>query len=262
FRYHLDPSRPQPYISKPVLGRFSGKMSIQISRRIDGADGRFAGVLVVSLDPAYLSKFFETIDIGSEGVIGLIGNDGIVRARRGRGNTDIGQDLSTSPLFEELAKAGQGSFVTQAQTDGLKRIYSYAAVPDYPLVVAVGMGLEEVLAPVEQAHRAHLAFGVVLSLILLLLTGFLLVGTLRGQRRERGRAGPAGLLQSILDVTPAGIWVKDEAGRFEMINVAMTEIFGRSKGDIIGRTPADLIPSDAARQVQQWEDAALADADV
>jgi len=216
---------------------------------------------VVSLDPAYLSKFFETIDLGSEGVIGLIGNDGIVRARRGRGTTDIGQDLSTSPLFAELSKAGQGSFVTQAQTDGLKRIYSYAAVPDYPLVVAVGMGIEEVLAPVDQAYRAHLAFGVVLSLILLLLTGFLLVGTLRGQRRERAIADQAFLLQSILDVTPTGIWVKDEAGRFEMINVAMTEIFGRSKDDIIGRTPADLIPSDAARQVQQWEDAALADAD-
>jgi hypothetical protein len=48
FRYHLDPSAPQPYISAPVIGRNSGKWSIQITRRIARPDGGFGGIIAVS----------------------------------------------------------------------------------------------------------------------------------------------------------------------------------------------------------------------
>src|SRR5262249_46587014 len=73
FRYQLDPSAPQPFISAPVIGRGSGKPSIQISRRLERADGTFAGVLVVSLDPQYLAQFFDTVDLGNDGVVTLLG---------------------------------------------------------------------------------------------------------------------------------------------------------------------------------------------
>src|SRR5262249_12835597 len=79
FRYQLGPSAAQPYISVPVRGRVSGKWSIQLTRRITGADGKFAGVVVISVDPFYFSQFFESADLGRHGAVRLVGLDGVVR---------------------------------------------------------------------------------------------------------------------------------------------------------------------------------------
>ena len=52
-------------------GRASGKLSIQITRRVTRKDGSFAGVVVVSIDPLYFSKFFDKVDLGQNGVVAL-----------------------------------------------------------------------------------------------------------------------------------------------------------------------------------------------
>ena len=55
-------------MSKPVIGRISGKWSVQFSRRFSNADGTFAGVVVASLNPEHLTKFYDQIDFGILGV--------------------------------------------------------------------------------------------------------------------------------------------------------------------------------------------------
>ena len=55
FRWHVDNPADELFISRPLVGRVSGKPSIQLTRKFTDADGRLAGVAVVSLDPARLS---------------------------------------------------------------------------------------------------------------------------------------------------------------------------------------------------------------
>ena len=67
FQVHLTSKMDELFISKPVMGRTTGKWSLQLSRPIRAADGSFQGVITASLDPGYLAKFYESIDVGFVG---------------------------------------------------------------------------------------------------------------------------------------------------------------------------------------------------
>jgi diguanylate cyclase (GGDEF)-like protein len=152
FRAHADTDRDELFISKPVLGRNSGKWSIQLSRRINAADGSFEGVVILSIDPNYLASFYESIDVHSDGMVLLVGLDGVVRARVASGDRVVGQSLITSTLFTRVAKANSGSYVASGQMDGIVRLASYRRVKGYPLLVVVGLSSAQVFAGVE-SHR-------------------------------------------------------------------------------------------------------------
>jgi hypothetical protein len=114
------------FISKPVLGRASGKWSIQLTRRINHPDGSFGGVAVISVDPLCFTSFYNDVDVGEYGVITLIGLDGLVRGRRSGLSTVINQDLSGALFFRELDRAPNGHFVATSPIDGVERSVSLA----------------------------------------------------------------------------------------------------------------------------------------
>ena len=66
FRAQADAKTDELFIGKPAIGQVTGRLTIQISRRLRHPDGSFAGTLVASLDPAFVEKFFETVDLGQQ----------------------------------------------------------------------------------------------------------------------------------------------------------------------------------------------------
>ncbi len=171
FRVQLHPGTPQPFISRPVIGRVSGKPSIQITRRIERPDGSFAGVGVVSLDPAYFNRFFQSINLGPNALIYLVGRDGVLRARSTRAGNDvgIGQDFSGTWQMKMLLSAPQGTYRARSDVDGIERIYSFSADSDYPVIVATGMAIDDILASHHSATIVQFVTGAVLSLVILWL---------------------------------------------------------------------------------------------
>ena len=119
------------FISKPVLGRASGKWSVQFTRPYREADGEFGGVIVISLDPAHLSRIYSELKLGSSYGIAVIGDDGIVRAGSGLYAERVGEKISS----DELKQSENGD--RTGETENIRTISSYREVAGYPLRVLV-----------------------------------------------------------------------------------------------------------------------------
>ncbi|WP_413770238.1 hypothetical protein, partial [Vibrio vulnificus] len=55
---------------------------MRFSRRLDAADGTFSGIARVEVDAAYFVSSYDASKLGDQGVLGLLGTDGIFRVRR------------------------------------------------------------------------------------------------------------------------------------------------------------------------------------
>ena len=82
FRIHVNNPAHGLYISAPVLERETGSWSIPMSRRLDHADGSFAGVVVAFLNPECLTEFLGEQPIDTTSIMAVLGDDHVVRASR------------------------------------------------------------------------------------------------------------------------------------------------------------------------------------
>ena len=175
FKVHIAGDTGRLFISKPVLGRSSGKWSVQFTRRINKADGSFGGMVVASLDPNYFSEFYKSLDTGNHSVAVLVGTDGIVRARRSDENNTVGQDISKSLLFERVKTADAGHYFWRSLVDGTRRLYSYRKLKDYPLIAMIGFAEDEVYGEYNDHIHVMQVMGAVASALILAVSLVLLI---------------------------------------------------------------------------------------
>lgn len=184
FRVHLDGKFKGIFIGKPVVGRVSHKTTIQVSRRVDAADGSFLGVIVFSLSPDSLTSLHKLIDLGPRGTLALIGLDDVVRARFDHAHPDglagIGQSIAGSPRPAIAGTGAEGFYVRKSVIDGIKRQYSYRHVGNYPVLVTVGLGLDEILVAPRRHELVVLLIAGTATVILIGLAVFLI-----GEIRQR-----------------------------------------------------------------------------
>jgi two-component system, sensor histidine kinase len=110
FLVHINSDADNLFVSNPVLGRASGKWSIQLSRRLRGPDDCFDGIIIASLDPDFIQRFYETVDLGSHGSVVLRTMDGVILAARGVTGLTVGREGTTPVLRAALAKSPTGYY--------------------------------------------------------------------------------------------------------------------------------------------------------
>jgi diguanylate cyclase (GGDEF)-like protein len=168
FRVHLDSREDRLYISQPVIGRVSGKWSVQLSRRYLNSDGTFGGVVVASLDPIYFTKFYDKVDLASSGLIALIGDDGVVRSAGGQtGDRVLGQNYRDTELFARMQHGANSAFEQIDRDTGDIRLVSLRRVKGQPLWVAVSIDEKELLAGSSLNRDMNCLAALLLTLITL-----------------------------------------------------------------------------------------------
>ena len=162
------------FISKPVLGRVSNKWSMQITRRLNNASGGFDGVIVASMDPFYFARVYQAFTAGRNGLVSLVGSDGIVRAQQLGDVSSLGQDLSKSSAFQAIIGTGTQTIGTTTDLDGIERVVAFRKLSNLPLYIVVGLSMQEVTAAMDEYKRSVHTLAVLTSVLIVLFCGMLL----------------------------------------------------------------------------------------
>ena len=251
FAYHRQHPDRAARVGLPVQGRLSGRSVITVSRRITRADGSFGGVYLVGMDAARLVSGYRRFDLGAQGVMMLMGVDGISRARRTGERLSFGDDMHKSSFFRRASEAPSGNFVTVGRLEGVPRYVSYRSLPHYGLIVAVGTSVADTEADLLPRERAYYAAAAGATAILLAL-GSLLAGTMTRRRRAAGAlAVSEGRYRATFDWAPVGIAHADRDGRFIRVNARLCEMLGYTEAELLARSWSDVTHEDDVRRARE-----------
>ena len=137
------------------------------SRKLLHADGRFAGVLQISLNASEMSRFYGEI-VGDKGYAMLVGVDGVIRARGPSADGVVGRSVDQSRL-KATESQPIGSLTTTSQSNETQ-VVSFRRVTDYPLTVVVAFDEKAIYGSYWKSHR-HLLLMALLSTAFVLSFG-------------------------------------------------------------------------------------------
>ncbi|MDN3519415.1 EAL domain-containing protein [Aquisalimonas lutea] len=123
--------------------------------RSSGSDGSgFPGVVMVSVHAGYFVSGYEPSLLGEQGVLGLVGTDGVFRARRTGDAVSAGEVIDYESL---VADDGDGSARVRVNPwDGVRRYTVARKLFEFPVAIVVGLSRAEQLAAADQLARSYM----------------------------------------------------------------------------------------------------------
>jgi signal transduction histidine kinase/ActR/RegA family two-component response regulator len=160
-------------IGQPLTARVTKRYSIPFAHSVRRADGTLVGAITAVIDVNAFAFGYGSSDFGKHGVILFVGtHDGIVRARvsAAPSQTLVGRALTAnSPFWPALAKSRVGSFWQTSTLDGVRRVFSYHAARDYPIVAIAGIALADIMAQTAGIARVMIGTAAAATLIILMV---------------------------------------------------------------------------------------------
>ncbi|MBV1799149.1 PAS domain S-box protein [Siccirubricoccus sp. G192] len=183
FQAHL--AGAQQHLGEAALSRFSKEILFTYSRALYAPDGTLDGVALVAIRPGFFQDPTFSTETTAGTILTMWDLQGRVIARTGLRPEDIGRPLAQATPFERFRDTAAGTLRTKATIDGRERILAHRRLPDWPVIVTVGIPVESGLA---LFHR-NLVWS-------LWLTGAVLAGLIAltwfaaavGRREERAEA--------------------------------------------------------------------------
>lgn len=147
FRGAMATREHELFVGSPTVSRATGQHGLPISLRLKRPSHGIS-VVVAVIDLEALTALYEEQRHKPNGAIVLIRRDGIVLARAPVDKQLLGVSVAGGEIFSQhLPRKPEGLILLEATvTDGLKKLASYSAMGDYPLVLVVSSGYDDALS--------------------------------------------------------------------------------------------------------------------
>ncbi len=171
---HLRDGVDTLFVGHPVVGKFSGQWYLQFARRAE-RNSAFAGVVVMSVDPEYISQILGSLIQGSDDSAGLVlVSDGSYLARNRDIRELLGKKVKPSRGYLSLDAGDSGVFIDSATYEPVRRVYVWRRLQNLPLVVFFGLSEKDILQPIKNARfNSFVQNGILLGI--LVPAGFALI---------------------------------------------------------------------------------------
>ncbi|RSZ58100.1 sensor domain-containing diguanylate cyclase [Massilia atriviolacea] len=235
-----------PQFTTPLIEARSGKWMIQIARRLNAGAGRFAGAIVIMIDPLYFVDDYDRVHVDDEAALFLWAHD--ARLTIGR----VGERLFVGEKLGFRARShGSDELVPTAPPDRIERIYSFSDMDRYALVAVVGITERSAMAKFERHRIRYLSMALGATLAIVLVTALLmrqsarLRASMRAARdaQATSRAAAEGSLDGVMFLKAR----RNAHG--ELLDFSITDIndkgaalFGHARADLIGQGILPLLP--------------------
>jgi len=154
----------QLYVSQSHRGRNTGKVTVRLVRAIRDKSGAFRGVVFASIEEQNLVSFINNLNLDKNSFAALIGSDKRLRAHSTPGLFEPGADLSELSIWNRANQTQKGDYYVLSAVDGREHFYSYRQMENFPLIVLVGMTLEDVTTHLNHFKFTSYGFAAIISL--------------------------------------------------------------------------------------------------
>jgi diguanylate cyclase (GGDEF)-like protein len=162
------------HLANPSLGLYvgtpqpdeTGLYEVPLSRRIEDAEGRFAGVVVGSIKITYFHDLLRRLDVPDGDAMTVVTRAGVLIMRRPFDIGMLGKDLSKVPGVERSLHAPAGAVVGSGAIDPVQRLYVWTQGRQFNVVS--GRAMERIFGPWR--HEAITIGAIMAVLVALMLT--------------------------------------------------------------------------------------------
>jgi PAS domain S-box-containing protein len=250
FIYHRDNLDDGLRINTPVLSRLTGKWTIPVTRRINDADGGFAGIALASISTEYFQVFYDTLNVGELGHVALYRDDARLLVRRPFVEWHLTSDRSQA-FFEATQRQPVGRFHGASIYDGITRLAAWRTLEDFPLIMTVSRAESDVLAAWRRSVEVDVGVATGASLVIILLGSFSVLLLRRRSHAERV-AAEVGRQYAMLAETATDVIVRiSPTGRRLYISPACREVLGYEPNELLEQNLTDIVHPDDVVVLQQ-----------
>jgi PAS domain S-box-containing protein len=219
FMHHRDARSGEQLAIDAVHSRLTGAWMIVVSRRLERADGSFAGVIDVDLDPDYFETVYKSATVTEGAAITLLRADTTVLVRYpAEGGVPVGRSLPDDAVARVNAAIAAGAAVhAPGRLTGEPRIFAPRRVQGYPLIVVPSISEVVILAKWRRQAGFIGAAAVAATVAIILLMILLRASEARSRRQ-------AAVLQDAVDAMSDGLVLYDANDRLVLCNQRFREL--------------------------------------
>jgi diguanylate cyclase (GGDEF)-like protein/PAS domain S-box-containing protein len=186
------------HFSTPLVEARNKKWQIQVTRRLNDELGRFAGMIVILIDPAFFIDDYDRLNVDDHGALVLLAPESGLAIGRVGENIFLSDRIDFTPSANSLA---QGEVQPREPLDKILRVYGASDMPRFSLVAVVGMTEAETMATFERHRKTYYLISFAATILIVMVVAVLMRQSTELRRSIRTAHEAQGRLRGAVDAS-------------------------------------------------------------